>query len=68
MIQALKENKIDVVRFIRRNRGRRCHTVTLKVHLQAVALTESLIAGIVRKAADYRIVGQYVSSPLNWFV
>ncbi|KAK9893678.1 periplasmic binding protein-like II [Cystobasidium minutum MCA 4210] len=46
MIQALKEDKIDV----------------------AVALTESLIAGIVRKAADYRIVGQYVSSPLNWAV
>jgi len=46
MIQALKEDKIDI----------------------SVALTESLIAGIVRKAADYKIVGQYVSSPLNWAV
>jgi len=34
----------------------------------SVALTESLIAGTVRQAAPYRIIGQYVSSPLNWAV
>ncbi|CAD6572579.1 MAG: glucosyltransferase [Cyphobasidiales sp. Tagirdzhanova-0007] len=46
MIQALKEDKIDV----------------------SIALTESLIAGIVRGAAEYKLVGQFVSSPLKWFV
>jgi ABC-type nitrate/sulfonate/bicarbonate transport system substrate-binding protein len=34
----------------------------------AIALTESLIAGIAKKTADFKIVGTYVTSPLNWAV
>jgi len=34
----------------------------------AIALTESLIAGIAKGADHYKLVGQYVVSPLNWAV
>ncbi|GAA5940137.1 hypothetical protein JCM3775_007274 [Rhodotorula graminis] len=34
----------------------------------AIALTESLIAGIAKKTADFKLVGTYVTSPLNWAV
>jgi ABC-type nitrate/sulfonate/bicarbonate transport system substrate-binding protein len=34
----------------------------------AIALTESLIAGIAKKTAEFKIVGTYVTSPLNWAV
>lgn len=34
----------------------------------AIALTEALITGIVKKTAAYKIVGTYVTSPLNWAV
>ncbi|SCV74749.1 BQ2448_7778 [Microbotryum intermedium] len=34
----------------------------------AIALTEALTAGIVHKKAEYKIVGTYVTSPLNWAV
>ncbi|SGY82267.1 BQ5605_C009g05556 [Microbotryum silenes-dioicae] len=37
------------------------------IHL-AIALTEALTAGIVHKKAEYKIVGTYVTSPLNWAV
>lgn len=33
-----------------------------------IALTEALITGIVKKTADYKIIGTYVTSPLNWAV
>jgi len=32
----------------------------------AVALTESLIAPLAKGRDDYRLVGSYVRSPLNW--
>jgi hypothetical protein len=35
------------------------------IHL-AVALTESLIAGIILGKGDYKLIGTYVTSPLNW--
>lgn len=34
----------------------------------SIALTEALITGIVKKTAEYKIVGTYVTSPLNWAV
>jgi hypothetical protein len=34
----------------------------------AVALTEALIAGIAKGKKDYKLVGSYVRSPLNWAV
>ncbi|KAK4048628.1 RNA methyltransferase tRNA(m5U54)methyltransferase [Microbotryomycetes sp. JL201] len=34
----------------------------------AIALTESLIAGNVKQTADFKLVGTYVTSPLNWAV
>ncbi|GAA5832820.1 hypothetical protein JCM11251_005776 [Rhodosporidiobolus azoricus] len=34
----------------------------------AIALTESLIAGIAKKTAEFKLVGTYVTSPLNWAV
>ncbi|KAK4704234.1 hypothetical protein P7C70_g1983, partial [Phenoliferia sp. Uapishka_3] len=34
----------------------------------SIALTEALITGIAKKTADYKIVGTYVTSPLNWAV
>ncbi|KAI5476839.1 NMT1/THI5-like domain containing protein [Pseudohyphozyma bogoriensis] len=34
----------------------------------AIALTEALITGIAKKSADYKIIGTYVTSPLNWAV
>lgn len=37
------------------------------IHL-AVALTESLIAGIILGKGDYKLVGTYVTSPLDWAV
>ncbi|KAA1079233.1 hypothetical protein PGT21_004697 [Puccinia graminis f. sp. tritici] len=37
------------------------------IHL-AVALTESLIAGIILGKGDYKLIGTYVTSPLNWAV
>lgn len=33
-----------------------------------IALTEALIAGIVKKTGNYKIIGTYVTSPLNWAV
>lgn len=33
-----------------------------------IALTEALITGIVKKTAEYKIVANYVTSPLNWAV
>lgn len=32
----------------------------------AIALTESLIAGIILGKGDYKLIGTYVVSPLNW--
>lgn len=32
----------------------------------AVALTEALIAGIAKGREDYKLVGSYVRSSLNW--
>ncbi|KAI7959161.1 hypothetical protein MJO28_002952 [Puccinia striiformis f. sp. tritici] len=37
------------------------------IHL-AMALTESLIAGIILGKGDYKLIGAYVTSPLNWAV
>ena len=37
------------------------------IHL-AVALTESLIAGIILAKGDYKLIATYVTSPLNWAV
>ncbi|CED82295.1 hypothetical protein [Phaffia rhodozyma] len=34
----------------------------------SIALTESLIAGIVNGSKAYKMIGSYVSSPLNWAV
>ncbi|KAH9817094.1 hypothetical protein DFH28DRAFT_963035 [Melampsora americana] len=34
----------------------------------AIALTESLIAGIILGKGDYKLIGTYVTSPLNWAV
>lgn len=34
----------------------------------AIALTESLIAGIAKRTAEFKLVGTYVTSPLNWAV
>ncbi|GAA6010613.1 hypothetical protein JCM10207_007765 [Rhodosporidiobolus poonsookiae] len=34
----------------------------------AIALTESLIAGIAKNTAEFKLVGTYVTSPLNWAV
>lgn len=34
----------------------------------AIALTESLIAGIAKQTAEFKLVGTYVTSPLNWAV
>lgn len=34
----------------------------------AIALTEALITGIVKKTAEYKLVGTYVTSSLNWAV
>ncbi|GAA6003322.1 uncharacterized protein JCM10292_003853 [Rhodotorula paludigena] len=34
----------------------------------AIALTESLIAGIAKQTADFKLIGTYVTSPLNWAV
>lgn len=34
----------------------------------AIALTEALITGIAKKTAEYKIVGTYVTSSLNWAV
>lgn len=34
----------------------------------AIALTESLIAGIILGKGDYKLVGTYVTSPLNWYL
>ncbi|KAM0748336.1 periplasmic binding protein-like II [Meredithblackwellia eburnea MCA 4105] len=34
----------------------------------AIALTEALVAGIAKKTAEFKIVGTYVTSPLNWAV
>ncbi|GAA5957954.1 hypothetical protein JCM3765_006214 [Sporobolomyces pararoseus] len=34
----------------------------------AVALTESLLAGIAKKTAEFKLVGTYVTSPLQWAV
>ncbi|KAK4053979.1 hypothetical protein OIO90_003624 [Microbotryomycetes sp. JL221] len=34
----------------------------------AIALTESLIAGNVKHTAQFKLVGTYVTSPLNWAV
>ena len=34
----------------------------------AIALTESLIAGIAKQTAEFKLVGTYVTSPLNWTV
>jgi ABC-type nitrate/sulfonate/bicarbonate transport system substrate-binding protein len=34
----------------------------------SIALTEALITGIVKKTAEYKIVGTYVTSSLNWAV
>lgn len=34
----------------------------------SIALTEALITGIAKKVADFKIVGTYVTSPLNWAV
>lgn len=33
-----------------------------------IALTEALITGIVKRTAEFKIVGTYVTSPLNWAV
>ncbi|CAH7673274.1 hypothetical protein PPACK8108_LOCUS8156 [Phakopsora pachyrhizi] len=33
-----------------------------------IGLTESLIAGIILRKADYRLIGSYVDSSLNWAV
>ncbi|PVG04359.1 hypothetical protein CPB86DRAFT_778610 [Serendipita vermifera] len=33
-----------------------------------IALTDALIAGIANGNPDYRLVGQYVTTPLNWAV
>ncbi|KAH9462261.1 hypothetical protein Pst134EB_006167 [Puccinia striiformis f. sp. tritici] len=33
-----------------------------------MALTESLIAGIILGKGDYKLIGAYVTSPLNWAV
>lgn len=34
----------------------------------SIALTEALITGIAKQTASYKIVGTYVTSPLNWAV
>ncbi|GAA5856923.1 hypothetical protein JCM8547_008467 [Rhodosporidiobolus lusitaniae] len=34
----------------------------------AIALTESLIAGVAKQTAEFKLVGTYVTSPLNWAV
>ncbi|EUC64793.1 periplasmic-binding protein-like protein II [Rhizoctonia solani AG-3 Rhs1AP] len=34
----------------------------------AVALTDALIAGIANGSQAYKLVGSYVSTPLNWAV
>jgi len=34
----------------------------------AIALTDALIAGIANGRTDYKLVGSYVSTPLNWAV
>jgi ABC-type nitrate/sulfonate/bicarbonate transport system substrate-binding protein len=34
----------------------------------SIALTESLIAGIAKGNRSYKLVGNYVSTPLNWAV
>lgn len=34
----------------------------------AIALTEALIAGIAKGRTDYKLVGSYVTSPLNWAI
>ncbi|TDL25707.1 periplasmic binding protein-like II [Rickenella mellea] len=34
----------------------------------AIALTDPLIAGIVKGSKDYKLVGSYVTTPLNWAV
>ncbi|GAA5882997.1 hypothetical protein JCM16303_006783 [Sporobolomyces ruberrimus] len=34
----------------------------------AIALTESLLAGIAKKTAEFKLVGTYVTSPLQWAV
>lgn len=33
-----------------------------------IALTDALIAGIANGNKDYLLVGQYVTTPLNWLV
>ncbi|CAG8591518.1 1807_t:CDS:2 [Acaulospora colombiana] len=33
-----------------------------------IALTDALIAGIANGNPDYRLVGQYITTPLNWSV
>ncbi|GAA6006709.1 hypothetical protein JCM11491_003152 [Sporobolomyces phaffii] len=34
----------------------------------AIALTESLLAGIAKQTAEFKLVGTYVTSPLQWAV
>ena len=34
----------------------------------AIALTESLLSGIAKKTAEFKLVGTYVTSPLQWAV
>lgn len=33
-----------------------------------IALTDALIAGIAKGNKDYLLVGQYVTTPLKWYV
>lgn len=45
------------------------HTVAAFIqqsHPSASALTDALIAGIANGSKAYRLVGSFVSTPLNW--
>ncbi|KAG8978232.1 hypothetical protein FRB90_008545, partial [Tulasnella sp. 427] len=62
IIRALEDNEVDVVMYIN-SMVDKAHQLTLLCR----ALTDGLIAGIA-KGKPYKLVGSYVSTPLNWAI
>jgi hypothetical protein len=64
LISKLANDEIDVAMCVgSHSLSRRCSW-----GLELSALTDALISGIAKGSKAYKLVGSYVTSPLNWYV
>jgi hypothetical protein len=65
IITKLKNDEIDVAMSVFPDPQRRSE-LTSSAYFTS-ALTDALISGIANGSTAYKLVGSYVSSPLNWY-